>query len=324
MSEHQINRIELPTIFGMETVNSFLIKGEENVLIDCGEDTDESFKALVEGVNSNGLHINEIDKIIVTHAHVDHIGMAGRVAAASDAKVWVNEWTHPWAVDPDSMWQQRENLMIPSLLEYFHPDMREIVRTTYTGFMKRMSDYWKAIPEEKVNVYPSSGQMSLAGTSYEILYLPGHTQTQTAFFNRENGDFISADMLLRITPTPVVEPLIDDPSKRNKGIIQMLDSYKRLLELPLGTIYPGHYDVFDNAHILIESQLKRIEHRKNECLSIIESGINSFFDMIQKLYKNRMHMPAFIMLIGYLDLLENEGAIELQMKDGYKQAFALK
>ena len=104
----------------------------------------------------------------------------------------------------------------------------------------------------------------------------------------------------------------------------MLDSYKRLLELPLGTIYPGHYDVFDNGHVVIESQLKRIEHRKNECLSIIELGTSSFFDMIQKLYKNRMHMPAFIMLIGYLDLLESEGAIELKMKDGYKQAFAVK
>ena len=101
----KISQIILPTIFGMKTVNSFVIQGgDEVVLIDSGEDTDASYDAMVAGLAEQDLLLSDIDRIIITHSHVDHIGMAQRVAEAANAKVWVSEKTEAYAVDPTGQW----------------------------------------------------------------------------------------------------------------------------------------------------------------------------------------------------------------------------
>jgi len=107
----KIYPITLPCIFGMKTVNAFILKGDEVVLIDSGENTDESYAAMIAGLKSHQLEVTDIDRIVITHAHVDHIGMAQRVAEAANAKVWVSEKTHPYALDPTAQWGIRKNLI---------------------------------------------------------------------------------------------------------------------------------------------------------------------------------------------------------------------
>ena len=78
--------IELPTIYGMKSVNAFLLKGDEPTLVDCGEKTPASFEALRAGLRREGLELKDLQKIVITHAHVDHMGMAAQVAEASGAE----------------------------------------------------------------------------------------------------------------------------------------------------------------------------------------------------------------------------------------------
>ena len=91
--------------------------------------------------------------------------------------------------------------------------------------------------------------------------------------------------------------------------------------MKLGTVYPGHYESFDNGHELIQKQMKRIDLRKNECYDIIGKGEHSFYKIYQEMYKGAIHMPAIIMLVGYLDLLEEEGRVIIEEKEGYNQIF---
>jgi len=69
-------RIELPTIYGMKSVNAYLFLDPEPTLIDCGEKTDASWKALQSALAVYNLAVKDIKKVIITHAHVDHIGEA--------------------------------------------------------------------------------------------------------------------------------------------------------------------------------------------------------------------------------------------------------
>ncbi len=303
----------------MKTVNAYLIKGEEVILIDSGEDTDECYLALEKGLKEHDVEVSDIDRIIITHAHVDHMGMAQRIAEAADAKVWVSELVYDWAVDPDSMWSTREALMLPALLTFFEPSLSEMIKEGYNQMMGDVQRVWKPIDKDRLVTFESDGSLEFDGVEWQCVYMPGHSQTQTTFFNAKTGDYISADMLLKITPTPVIEPLISDNTIRNKGILQMMNSYERLLNFDIKKVYPGHFEIFDNAHEVINRQVQRIDERTLKCFELIKEGNSSFIDIFNILYEGRFHMPAMIMLIGYLDRLENAGAIKYQESDGWKK-----
>jgi len=300
----------------MKTVNAYLIKGDEVVLIDSGEHTKESYLALVDGLGQNGIKVQDLDRLILTHAHVDHIGMAERVADQANATVWVSEKVYDWAVDPSSKWDRRKSLMLPCLMEYFDHNVRHMISDGYNQMMGDVQKVWDPISKERIKIFNSEGQMEIDGKQWRVLYMPGHSATQSTFLHEESGAYLSADMLLRITPTPVIEPSLNDPSQREKGILQMLESYTRLQSFDIGTTYPGHYEIFDNAQDVILRQLNRIDQRVSQSLDIIKQGTNSFLDIFNVLYEGRFHMPALIMLIGYLDILEDQGSIQQVKRDG--------
>ena len=103
----------------MGTVNSYLVQGDRKSLIDCGEDTNESFEAMLSGLRSEGLSPTDIDDIFITHAHVDHIGMAERIAAKADCQVYVSDLVEPWALDLENNWDRRAQIrLIPCMNTY--------------------------------------------------------------------------------------------------------------------------------------------------------------------------------------------------------------
>ncbi|MGH2633874.1 MAG: MBL fold metallo-hydrolase, partial [Tepidiformaceae bacterium] len=69
---------------GLPYVLPYLLKsGGDTVLLDCGWNTDSAYQALEEGMKEHGSHPTEIGKLVVTHVHPDHYGMAGRLKQLS-------------------------------------------------------------------------------------------------------------------------------------------------------------------------------------------------------------------------------------------------
>ena len=318
-----LHRIELPTIFGMKTVNSYLIKEPEVTLIDCGEDTSASYAALVSGLKEHGLTITDVDRVIITHAHVDHIGMLKRLAEESGARVEVSDLVLPWAVDTKRMWDTRTEVY-QGMVKHFIPGyMHEGFLSTYSGFASQMEEIWPSASPDYVTTFEPEGEIVIGGEVWKTLYVPGHAYTQSCFYNEKTNELISADMLLRISPTPVLEGVQGSSSERDKSILIMLDSYKRIHSLPLSTVYPGHYEIFTDGHDKIVAQVARIHQRKQECYQLIKGGTNSVMELFVAMYKSIANMPGFYMILGYVDLLMDEGLIEEREEDGYYRLYAV-
>jgi len=105
--------------------------------------------------------------------------------------------------------------------------------------------------------------------------------TLCCFYHKSTKRLLAADMLLNITPTPVMEPLIDNPDVRERGILTLLNSYEYFNELEISTVYPGHYEEFDDPKIKIDRQVKRIHSRKEECFDLIVSGTDNLLEIFQ-------------------------------------------
>ena len=85
--------ISVPTPFYVGPVNVYLIAEEPLTIIDTGPKTKEAIQALRAGLRAAGFLVSDIRRIVLTHAHEDHCGLARAVRdEAKNAEVLVHEW----------------------------------------------------------------------------------------------------------------------------------------------------------------------------------------------------------------------------------------
>jgi len=186
--------------------------------------------------------------------------------------------------------------------------MWEAVRSLFSS----TDSFWLPIDPKAIIQFQLNDLLELGGRKWEVIHVPGHCANQTCFYDPLNKELLSADMILNITPTPVIEYDESRPDHRSRGLSELLQSYEKIAGLAVDHVYPGHYDEMGDPSKLIEFQKNRIQQRVGETLKFIQQGATQFSKLLGKLYPNRVSMPAANMLIGYLDLLEDQGHINVK------------
>src|SRR3954467_10924062 len=86
-AEAGVHRLAVPTPFAVGRVNVYLIEDDPLTLVDAGPNSGTSFDELTKGVAAVGHSLEEIELVILTHQHIDHLGLVGIVASHSGADV---------------------------------------------------------------------------------------------------------------------------------------------------------------------------------------------------------------------------------------------
>src|SRR3712207_2989031 len=82
-----IHRLAIPTPFAVGRVNVYLIEDEPLTLVDAGPNSGISLDELERGLAGLGHAIEELELVILTHQHIDHLGLVDIVATRSGAEV---------------------------------------------------------------------------------------------------------------------------------------------------------------------------------------------------------------------------------------------
>src|SRR4051812_25409310 len=111
-----IHALPLPTPFAVGQVNAYLVKDDPLTLVDTGPNSGTSLAALVDGLARHGYRIADLERIVLTHQHIDHIGLTQILADRSGAEVWTLDPMAPWLADYGSEMeaddQYAEDLMV--------------------------------------------------------------------------------------------------------------------------------------------------------------------------------------------------------------------
>lgn len=69
-------------------MNSYVLSTDEGyALVDCGWDMPDALEALREGLDERGIKLEDIRRLILTHNHPDHYGLAGRLVQLASCGV---------------------------------------------------------------------------------------------------------------------------------------------------------------------------------------------------------------------------------------------
>src|SRR5206468_10825933 len=92
-----IRCLPIPTPFAVGRVNCYLIEDEPLTLIDTGPNSGKALDELERALEAHGRRVEDLELVVITHQHMDHLGLAGIVARRSGAEIAALEALAPWA-----------------------------------------------------------------------------------------------------------------------------------------------------------------------------------------------------------------------------------
>ena len=175
-------QIQLPLDFMFQSVNCYLIPGEQLTLIDCGIDTEENWIEFQKQVKSNGFHVSDIEQVIITHEHRDHIGLLSKIMAASNPIVKVPRQIEKWFSDPEGAMEKHINFFKSLFSKIGLPEL--ILEKSYE-IIAQIGSYHRFDTSTQFEFFEDGDILHFGNTEWEALNTPGHCPNQFVFIQKE-------------------------------------------------------------------------------------------------------------------------------------------
>lgn len=249
--------LEVAIPFPMKTVTITVDTAHPVTLIDTGIHTPEARAGLEAGLAQLGLKFSDVQRVIVTHHHPDHYGMAG-VLEEAGAEIFVLDIEAQYGL---AYWRDW-NEWLPKLLSQMHEnglplDMHD-AQDRFHRFVRGM-----VVPAQKWTLLKENDVVQLVGRDWRVLWLPGHADGHLALWQPEESLIIAADAILpRITPNVGLYAY-----SRPDPLRDYLFTLDRLAELAPGRAIVGHHgpvmlDVVGRVQVLKAHHAERLEFLK--------------------------------------------------------------
>ncbi|WP_456278407.1 MBL fold metallo-hydrolase [Bacillus sp. AK128] len=306
----EIYCISLPTPFPVGDVNVHLVKSEKLTLVDAGVKTMEAWNHFTKELGKLGFTPNDIEQIVITHHHPDHVGMLDYFP--EHIPVYGHRFNQPW-ISKDSVFFERHDLFFYDLLvklglsEMFLPKVNKLRETLAYSCNRSLS--------HQIN----EGDSIPGLPGWTVIETPGHAQSHIALFHEESQVLLGGDLLLgHISSNPLIEPPMEG-EERPKTLLQYNKSLRRISDLHVRTVYPGHGEVVTNVSTLVIERLHKQEKRAEIVLEMVKEKPLTAIQVCQQLFPQIYKKEIVLTLsetIGQLDYLIEEGHIKRKTENG--------
>ena len=310
-----IHRIAIPTPFAVGRVNVYLIEDEPLTLVDAGPNSGTSFDELQRGIAGLGHQLEDIELVILTHQHIDHLGLVSLVAAHSGAEVAAIDVAVPFVENFSVEAQADDDFARETMLRHGIPE--DVVSALSS--VSRAFRAWGA-RAEVTRVLRDGEEMSFRDRTLRVHHRPGHSPTDTVFHDPERRILIAADHLLgHISSNPLITRPPEGSSERPQALVTYLDSLRATREMDVELVLPGHGDPVTDHRRLIDERFALHRRRADKIQRLVTERPRTAYDVAQALWGNIAVTQAYLTLsevLGHVDLLLNDGRVREIKRDG--------
>ena len=308
-----LHTLSIPTPFPVGPVNVYLAEGEPLTLVDVGPRYDPARKSLTEALAGHGYRVVDLERIVVTHAHADHYGLAAELASASGAEVLAHAANLPW-LDADASARRLafygEVLVWAGVPAEMLADLAKMSRGT--------SRY--AEPVHPDGTLADGDVLQLGGEGWQVLHTPGHAGGLVCLYQPERRLLISSDHLIRnISSNPIIEPPDPGQTERPRRLVEYMAQLRRVAELDVALVLPGHGPPITAHRDIIGKRLAFHEARARHILEVLEGGALTAHEIVSALFTVRDPVNYFLAIsevVGHLQWLEVEEQVAHAEQDG--------
>ncbi|HTZ35264.1 MAG TPA: MBL fold metallo-hydrolase [Stellaceae bacterium] len=299
-------RMRLP--FALNHINLWLLDdGPGWTIVDCGYALDETRQAW-EQIFAEGLGGRPVRRIVVTHYHPDHIGLAAWLGERWEAPLWTTEkeWLHA------RMHAQLSGPETEASRRAFA--RRAGLDDEASGvFAERQGGYRHGVPAVPPSYHriAEGSAIEIGGREWRVMVGEGHAPEHACLYCAEAGVLIAGDQILpRISPNISVQTQEPDGDPLARYLAS-LDRLRAALP-PDILVLPSHNLPFYGVRERID---ELAAHHRARCAEVIEACVRpaSAADLLPVLFRRTLdrHQMGFALgeALAHLHFLERQGAL---------------
>jgi len=309
-----IHRLRIPTPFAVGRVNCYLIEDEPLTLVDTGPNSGKALDELQSQLAERGHSIDDLELVVVTHQHIDHLGLVEIIVEHSGAEVAALGIAAERLANFDEDAEAEDRFAVELMLRNGIPEevtvaLRSVSRS-FRGWGSHVTVTRPLVDGEEIG---------FRDRTLQTLHRPGHSPSDTVFWDEERRILIAADHLIaHISSNPLLARPLDGSSGRPKALVTYLESMRRTREMPAEIVLSGHGEPIVDHVALIDDRFAQHDRRKEKIYKLIAERPRSGYELAQALWGNVAVTQAFLTLsevIGHADLLVDEGRVA-EVDDG--------
>lgn len=318
--------VRLPLPFALNHVNCYLLRDADGwTIVDAGLNRPELRELWQAAWRELAIEPRSIRRIILTHMHPDHFGLAGWLQQTTGAPVLMSPReravaTVTWLED---ITPERQ----AAVERYLHAaGATPEVATT----IQAQQEYLRALTcphPDAIDAIEPGDVVAMGGRRFEAIHAPGHADGQLIFYSHADRLCLCGDqVLMRITPNIGVWP-----TSEGNPLARYLASLTALMVFDVARALPGHYAPIDNWRGRLSELRTHHDQRLLAMAMVVEkagtAGISALDVSYQVFDYNRFstHEVRFAVAetLAHLEFLVEEGRLE-RCEDGAWRRYRLR
>ncbi len=317
-----IHCLAIPTPFQVGIVNTYLIEDDPLTLLDSGPNSGTALDALETALEQHGHRVEDLGLIVVSHQHMDHLGLVSILARRSGAEVAALDLLAPWAARYDDGMQADDAFANSVMTEHGIP---EDIRLALLAVSQSYRNWGASATVTRP--LTAGSQLRLRDRTLRVLHRPGHSPSDTIFHDVERRIVLGADHLIKhISSNPLISrpleaPLNGEPPPERPHALETYLASLRATRAMDGVdlILPGHGDPVIDHVTLIDERFRMHDRRAEKIHRLLDDGPLTAFEIAQALWGTVAVTQAYLTLsevLGHADLLVADGRVVVQREDG--------
>jgi glyoxylase-like metal-dependent hydrolase (beta-lactamase superfamily II) len=318
-----IERIPVP-LRHVGSVNVWLLRGDPLTLVDTGPRNDEALTALETGLRFHGVRLEDLELVLATHHHLDHVGLTATIKRRSGARVAVIGGLADYALHYPAR-VAAERLFSRELMATHGVPAQTIADNE--GFWDYIHAGSEAFsPDIRLVV---GDRIRGGGRDLRVVLRPGHSTTDTLFVDdAARLAFVGDHVLERISSNTEIypgpgergsRPGPGDRETRPRARLSYLKSLQKTAAMPLERLLPGHGRPVTEHTRLIGARLAGHRIRSRRIAAILERGPSTAYGVAEQLWPAATvrEQPLLVLweVLGHLDLLMAAGVLDEEPSD---------